>query len=301
MTDNIKIQQLDLNLLRVFQTLYIEQNMSRTAEVLHITPSAVSHAIKRLRFTLDDPLFRRSQNKMLPTPASRRMAPEILDILARLQQILQQWGDFEPSSSQHNFIIGIHDAFEPFIVPKLADKLATLAPSITFSSIKFDRTNLMKELAAGSIDVALDVALRVKTPVNKIKLIENEYVVVMRKKHPLVKILDKKNYLAAHHLNVSNRPSGTTIEDNLFQKQDLERITTFRCQSYFAAKEIVKNSDQLLTVSSLMAEQWQDDELVVKAVPFKLPSFIISLYWHDNTDEDIALRWLRDVLIGLFE
>jgi len=61
--------------------------MTRAAEVLHLTPSAVSHAMKRLREALGDPLFKRSQNKMMPTPACQRMAPLIIDNLARLQQI----------------------------------------------------------------------------------------------------------------------------------------------------------------------------------------------------------------------
>ena len=300
MTDNKKIQQLDLNLLRVFQSLYIEQNMTRAAEILHITPSAVSHAIKRLRYTLDDPLFHRSQNKMLPTSACQRMAPEIIDTLTHLQQILQQWGQFEASTSNHNFVIGMHDAFEPFIVPRLANKLSELAPSVTFSSVKYDRTNLLKELSSGNIDLVLDISLAVNNSINQIKLIENDFVVLMRKNHPQATLLNKKNYLAANHLNVSNRPSGFTIEDNLFQKQGLERRTTIRCQNYFAAKEILKNSNQLLTISSLMAEQLCDTELIIKPVPFKLPRFVISLYWHENTEEDSALIWLRQLLVSLF-
>lgn len=300
MINNKKIQQLDLNLLRVFQTLFVEQNMTRTAEVLHLTPSAVSHAVKRLRYTLDDPLFVRSQNKMLPTLASQRMAPAIIDTLSRLQQILQQWGEFEPLTSTHNFKIGMHDAFEPSIVPKLASKLNKLAPNVTFSSIKFDRTNLLKELATGYIDVALDVALVVKKPIHTTELIENEFVVMMRKNHPLANNLNKQNYLSADHLNVSNRPSGFTIEDSMFRKQGLDRTSTIRCQSYFAAKEIVKNSDQLLTVSSLMAEQLIDEKIIQIPVPIKLPSFDTSLYWHSNTEEDAALRWLRKVLLSLF-
>ena len=79
MTDNKRIHQLDLNLLKVFKTLYAEQNMTRTADLLHLTPSAVSHAVKRLRFALGDELFVRSQNKMVPTPACQRIAPAIIE------------------------------------------------------------------------------------------------------------------------------------------------------------------------------------------------------------------------------
>ena len=300
MPDNKKLQQLDLNLLKVFQTLYVEQNMTRTAEILHITPSAVSHAVQRLRLALDDPLFRRSQNKMLPTPACQRMAPGIVETLSRLQQILQQWGNFEPHSSDHNFTIGMHDALEPSVLPGLAMSLARLAPKITFASVKFYRDILLKELAAGHLDLALDVALPVKNKLVQKKLIENEFVVMMRRQNPLASGLNKQNYLAAQHLNVSNRPSGMTVEDSLIQKQNLVRQTTIRCQSYFAAREILRNSDQLLTLPRLLAEQFTEPDLILQAMPFSIRGLATHLYWHENTGQDPALIWLRKVIENLF-
>ncbi|MEM7359236.1 MAG: LysR family transcriptional regulator [Pseudomonadota bacterium] len=296
-----KIQQLDLNLLKVFQALYVEQNMTRAAEVLHITPSAVSHAIKRLRDALDDPLFRRSQNRMLPTPACQRMAPDIIDTLTRLQQILQQWGDFEPTNSQEHFRIGMHDALEPSIVPMLAARLGKLAPGITFSSIKFDRVNLLKELSSGHIELALDVALPINKPIATLKLLENNFMVMMRATHPLAEKLDQQAYLSATHLNVSNRPSGMTVEDGLFREQGVSRRTTIRCQSYYAAIAVLRESDHLLTIPSLLAPQFADQELVCRPMPFRIPSFATHLYWHQNTEQDAALRWLRTMIADLFE
>lgn len=299
MSESKKIQRLDLNLLKVFQSLYVEQNMTRSAAALHITPSAVSHAVKRLREALDDPLFRRSQNKMLPTPACQRMAPSIIDTLSRLQQILQQWGEFEPASSTHNFRIGMPDALEPSIVPELAIKLGELAPQITFSSIKFDRSNLVKELSSGYVDLALDIALPINKPVLRKRLINNNFVVLMRKHHPLKHCLNRRTYLAATHLNVSNRPSGMTVEDVLFREQGLVRHATLRCQSYVAAIEVLKNSDQLLTLPELLAQQFIGPEIVLIPLPISIPSFSMHLYWHQNTDRDTALLWLRSVLTEL--
>jgi len=170
MIDNKRIQQLDLNLLKTFKSLYEEQNMTRAAEVLNITPSAVSHAVKRLRDALNDPLFTRAQNKMVATPACQRMAPLIIDNLTRLQQILQQWGEFDPAHSEHHFRIGMHDAIEPSILPYLSEVLAQQAPRVSVASVKTDRSNLSRELSAGHIDLALDIAMPVKPPVMSKKL-----------------------------------------------------------------------------------------------------------------------------------
>jgi DNA-binding transcriptional LysR family regulator len=304
-TDVSKIQQLDLNLLKVFESIYQEQNMSRAAEVLHITPSAVSHALKRLREYLGDPLFQRSNNRMLPTPACQRMAPPIIDNLSRLRQILQHWGEFQPLNSQHHFRLGIHYALEPSILPRLAKKLAEFAPNTTFASVKVDRENLTRELGAGHIDMAFDVALPIKPPVLHRKLIDGEFCVLMRKGHPLENSLTQKTYFAAKHIGVSNRPSGDAAEDILFQQQGLSRQISIRCQNYYAANAMLIESDFLLTVPYLLGKELMigmGQSLGVSQVPMpvRLTNIETHLYWHKNTEHDEALSWFRDVLVALF-
>lgn len=299
MADPKRIQQLDLNLLKVFQTLYVEQNMTRTANALNLTPSAVSHAMKRLREALGDPLFKRSQNKMLPTTACQRMAPLIIDNLTRLQQILQHWGEFEPLNSEHVFRIGMHDALEPVILPRLSEILARRAPNVGLASIKTDRNNLPRELSAGHIDLALDVSMPVKPPVRQHKLWSSNFGVLMRAGHPLNKSLTKTSYMNSQHISVSNRPLGMTMEDTFFKQQGLERQTSVRCQNYFAAGKVLKSSNQLLTVTKLMAEQLVDQDLCIVDVPFSMPNFSTSVYWHEHTEQDAALAWLRSILLEI--
>jgi DNA-binding transcriptional LysR family regulator len=299
MIDSTRIQQLDLNLLKVFQALYQEQNMTRTAEVLHLTPSAVSHAMKRLRDVLGDPLFIRSRNKMVPTAACQRMAPSIVDTLSRLQQILQQWGEFDPLTSTHNFRVGMHDALESSVLPQLIKILARRAPSIGISSVKVDRTNLERELGSGHIDIALDMSMSIKKPVKQHKIWTSGFCVVMRKNHPLRENLTQQNYLDSQHIIVSNRPLGMTMEDTFFQQQGLQRKTSIRCQNYFAATKILTSSDQLLTITKSMAEQLLSSKLCLIEAPFTMPKFGTSVYWHENTEHDSALSWLRSILIEM--
>ena len=306
MTNVTKIQQLDLNLLKVFESIYQEQNMSRSAEVLHITPSAVSHALKRLREYLGDPLFQRSNNRMLPTPACQRMAPQIIDNLTRLRQILQHWGEFQPQSSQHHFRLGIHYALEPSILPKLATKLAEFAPNTTFASVKVNRENLTRELGAGHIDMAFDVALPIKPPVLHTKLIDDEFCVLMRIGHPIQNNVTRQTYFAAKHIGVSNRPSGASVEDILFQQKGLSRQISIRCQNYYAATAMLLESDFLLTVpyllgKELMADSGQTNGLIEAPMPVQLNKIETHLYWHKNTQDDEALSWFRGLLDSLFE
>lgn len=121
----------------------------------------------------------------------------------------------------------------------------------------------------------------------------------MRVNHPLRHRLNKSNYMTSQHINVSNRPQGMTMEDTFLQRQGFERQPTIRCQNYFAAGKVLKSSNQLLTITELMAEQLVDSGLCVVALPFSLPSFGTSVYWHAHTEQDAAQAWLRSILVEL--
>jgi DNA-binding transcriptional LysR family regulator len=300
MADMHALKKLDLNLLKVFESLYVEQNMTRTADALHITPSAVSHSIKRLRDCLGDPLFQRSNNRMLPTPACQRMAPLIIDNLTRLRQIMQHWGEFQPLTSEHHFRIGMHYALEPSILPALTTRLASLAPNVTFSSVKVDRVTLTRDLSAGHMDLALDVALPIKSPVLHQKLINDDFCVLMRSEHPLTQNMSKDAYFSAGHIGVSNRSSGASVEDLLFQQQGFSRKVVIRCQNYYSAKSMAANSDNLLTVPRRLAEHLRQDDVALFDLPISIAPISTHMYWHKNTEQDSALFWLRALFDGIF-
>ncbi|WP_440877118.1 LysR family transcriptional regulator [Thalassotalea sp. PLHSN55] len=294
------IQQLDFNLLKVFECLYLERNMSLAAKVLFISPSAVSHAIKRLRLVLGDELFVRQGQLMQPTPACQRMAPQLLDTLEKLRQILQTCGDFNLAETTQTFKFAIHDALEPIVIPKIHKLLAAQAPYAKAVSGKIVREDMSRQLATNVIDVAIDVALPLKKPINHFKLSSDHFCILMSSQNALADHLDKTSYLRAQHIAVSNRTTGIVVEDLALLQQGINREVSIRCQGYQAAKEVVKNSDLLLTLPSLIAEQLRDDGLVVVPLPFNLPKIATHLYWHQNTEQDDALIWFREALKQMF-
>ena len=150
------LKKLDLNLLKIFETMFLEQNMSRTAESLFLTPSAVSHAMRRLREALDDPLFERQGNKMVPTSACIRIAPQVLESLNALRKSLQQFSFFDPTTSEQQFTLAIHDALEPLYAPELFQKLSETSSTLGLSCIKLERQQLQRQLSSGQADLAID-------------------------------------------------------------------------------------------------------------------------------------------------
>ena len=119
-----RFDAMDLNLLRVFAAVYRERHLTRAARALALSPSAVSHALRRLRGHLADPLFERSAAAMLPTATCLRMAPALIGQLAELRGLLQRWGEFDPATTTLTFRIGVPDAIEPMLLPRLRAALA---------------------------------------------------------------------------------------------------------------------------------------------------------------------------------
>ncbi|XOV81250.1 MAG: LysR family transcriptional regulator [Aestuariibacter sp.] len=292
---------LDLNLLKVFEVLFVEQNMTRAAEVLFMTPSAVSHAIKRLREALQDPLFERKGHKMLPTPVCRRIAPQLLDHLSGLRTSLQQFTEFSPTSSPYTFRISIHDALESLYVPQLFGQLQSVSPELHLDCVQLDRQQVPRQLASGQVDVAIDVALPIQAPINHMHLNSDKFAVLANQQHFAEAMLDRSAYLQAEHIAVSNRPSGRVIEDIHLLKLGYERRIALRCQNFHTAKALLKDSSMLLTAPFSIATMLADDDLIQLPIPFELPEIDIHLYWHKQTENDSATKWLRKQIFNLLQ
>lgn len=89
------LSRFDLNLFRVFEVVYRERNLTRAAGLLHLSQSAVSHALARLRDQLGDPLFVRQGRGVAPTPLAERLAPGIHDALAGLHRSMNRCQTFD--------------------------------------------------------------------------------------------------------------------------------------------------------------------------------------------------------------
>lgn len=291
---------MDLNLLRVFETVFREQHLTRAAESLALTPSAISHALRRLREQLGDPLFVRDGKAMRPTPTCQRLAPALLDQLAGLRRLLAQWGHFDPARTQQLFRIGMPDAVELMLLPRLLDEVLQGAPQARLASSSFERTGMPRALASGHLDLAIDVALPISEPVRHLPLLQDEFCLMARRDHPLRQPPTLQQYLQAQHVAVSTRATGSVIEDGALLNLGWQRQVAARCQNYTSAFRVVARSDLMLTVPERLADEvGRLYPLQRWPLPFRLPPVVLHLYWHAHHDADPANQWLRDVVKSL--
>ena len=243
------IDRFDLNLFVVLDAIYREGNITRASHKLHLTQPAVSHALGRLREQLGDPLFVRQGTLMQPTPYTRNLIGPVREALQLLEHSIADEPAFDPASARRTFNLGLRDVFEATALPPLVARLQALAPGIELASVRIDRREVEGELAAGTLDLALDVPLAMGESIRQQRISRDRLVVVARQDHPGIDgELDLETYLAHAHVLVSSRRKGWGLEDFELNREGRRRRIVLRCQHYFAASRVASRTDLLLTM-----------------------------------------------------
>lgn len=293
-------QLLDLNLLRLFVVLNEEQNLSRAAERLHITPSAVSHALKRLRGHFNDELFERHGTKMRPTAFCKRVYPAVGRHLEGLFDALKQASVFEPETSELTLRIAMPDALEQIVLPGLIAHLSEKVKQLRVDSVVLQRAEMESALLAGSIDFALDIERPIGSPISHCAVLEDSFCVLgWEQLHS--KELTLNNYLAATHIGVSRRAQGATVEDVALRQAGYNRRILMRCQTYQAAIALVHQGVGVLTLPMRLAKSLVITQgLSISPIPVELPALMTHLYWPSNALHDSAMQWVHQALLARF-
>ena len=298
----IHLSRIDLNLFVVFDAIYTEGGITRASKRLSLTQPAISHALGRLRELFDDALFMRQGKAMIPTPLARVMIDPVRQSLQGFESTLQRVDRFDPATAHKHFTVGMRDVRELTVLPNLLHTITRSAPFIDIAIVRAERNQLENELAAGTLDAAVDVRLALSDEVRRQRINGERLVVVARPRHPQVKReLDLETYLAQEHILVSSRRRGFGVEDYELSRHGLKRRIRLRCQHYFAACRVVNETDLILTMAERYARivnrLFRNRML---SFPLEAPDYDAYLYWHANADADPANRWLRKRLMEAF-
>lgn len=290
------ISKVDLNLFIVFEAIYAEGSITRASLKMNLTQPAISHALNRLRQLFDDPLFERQGHVMAPTPLARSIIDPVRLSLRGFEVTLNGAGQFDAATSERGFSLALRDVLEASVLPPLMARMARDAPTVGLNTMQVGRRELESELAAGTLDAAIDILLPLSNEIRRTQLAADKTVVLLRRDHPLVEDkLDLDTYLKLEHIQTSSRRRGPGLEDFELSRLGLQRRIRLRCQHYFAACRVVSQTDLALTMPERLA-RIVNQQFGNRILPFPLamPSLDIYLYWHANVDNDPAGAWLRE-------
>jgi len=306
---NINFRTLDLNLLRVFDEVMAERNLTRAARNLSLTQSAVSNALRRLRDTLGDELVRRSGAGVEPTPRALVLWPTVRGTLRQLRDALAP-GEFDPGTADTVFRLTMVDSVAAALMPGLVKILENEARSVSLQVLPLatrdPRLMLQNEEADVAIgyfptvitDLAASPQSGAGTSFEAQRLCVDNYVCVMRRDHPLASApLTLDAYCAARHLQVSFPGRPYNLIDQTLGTLGRERRIVATVNQFLTAGCVAANSDLLTEMpSDFVKMTGSADRLVTRSMPFPLPQLYVDALWHRRTQHKHAHVWLRQAL-----
>jgi DNA-binding transcriptional LysR family regulator len=295
---------LDLNLWRVFDSVMELRNLDRAAERLGITQSAVSHALRRLRLALDDPLFVRGPGGLRPTERAEQIAPGVHEALIALRGARAQ-PSFDPSVSQRAFTIAAPNYFCVLVIPQLVSRIRAEAPDITIHVVSVQES-LVVALDRGSVDVALGAAA-VDVPARLVQdvLYRDDLVWIARRDNPLVREpFDPERLVNQPRVGMSVpqpfQTLGEVIGDTLrllprrqieFETPLADMTTAYDSPTVIA---IAARTDFVALVPKATALRAMEQEKIAILGDAPGLSLEMAMLWHGQHRGDVGHKWLRD-------
>lgn len=296
----MSIETLDLNLLRVLHTVLTEGSVASAARRLHVTPSAVSNALARLRDALHDPLVTRRGRGIVPSSRAALLAP----ILARALGDLGSAVDatiFDPTTTTRRFTLAIADVGQVVHGPRIATLFAEAMPRATLRIVGIASLVSLGGLAGVDVDVSIGVAMR--TPVaglHQRRLFDEPMTLVARAGHPLAsRRLRAASFADLRHVAVEMVP-GKAFADPVaaaYTAAGLPRAVGMIVPTFGTAAAIVAATDHVtdLPISMLAV---LGPSLGLRAARGDVPVHgrTMTLSWHERTHRDPAMVAFRTLL-----
>jgi DNA-binding transcriptional LysR family regulator len=293
------LKDIDLNLLRLFDAVYRTRNVSRAADLLDLTQPAASQGLTRLRALLHDPLFMRAAGGVQPTPKAQRLAEPVRQALGLLEEALGTSAGFDAQSSQRTFQVHMSDIGEGRFLPELMTALREQAPGVRVQSQPWPREQITDALDSGRIDFAFGFLPMVKDT-QRVQLLKDRYVVLLRKGHPFArKRRTGKALLAAlGELEfVAVRSHADTLR--IVEQQRLQDRLRLVTEHFLVLPSIVAATDLAAIMPRNIARGFEGGYAIVEP-QFPQRDFAVSLHWSRRFEQDAGNRWLRALIVALF-
>ncbi|MEO8243244.1 MAG: LysR family transcriptional regulator [bacterium] len=288
---------LELDDLRVLQSLYETRNTTRTAERLNKSQPGVSRVLARLRRALGDPLLVRAPGGMVLTDRALALREQLSEVLTGIEGFLAP-AAFDPAQARRVFRLATTDYGALAILPGLMPKLARLAPGIGLEVLPFS-TDIFRHIAEGRSDLALYGDDVVPLPLRARTLFTEGYSCVIGPTHPLAgkAEIGLDDFLAYPHALISILGGRTGVVDEALALRGLTRRISLWIPYFATAATVIDSSDLILTLPTRGAVALAASGGLHRfALPLPVPNFDYRLIWHDRSQADPAHKWLRDLI-----
>lgn len=305
--DAMNFNGLDLNLVRVLDALLQERSVTRAGERIGLSQPAVSAALNRLRYALNDQLFVRRGNEMLPTPRAESLAEPVRAALTQIERAFESGRKFEPATLQRTFTLMGADILSMFVMPTLAARLAAFAPGVSLRFLDSARGDVAKLLQEDAIDAALERPLDVPDWISSTLLFRSPFAIIAARDNPALKAagaaegetlpLDLFCELPHALRSIDGSMSGMT--DEALAEFGKSRKVSLALPHFQAVALAVASGNYLAAVPVQFARlAARSLPLALYEPPLPIPVPEIKIYWHARHDDEAPHQWMRNQVLA---
>jgi len=293
------LNQLDLNLLLIFDALMQTRSVTLAGERVGLSQSAASNSLQRLRDAFGDPLFVRTPAGMQPSALALEMEAEIRAALGALRAVVERDRHFDPATSRRTFRMLMSDIAQLAHLPAFVASLRREAPDVDVINVALPLRDAKVAMASGDLDVATGFLPDLGADFHRQSLFNEHWVAVVSQHHPTIgDTLTREQYLAAAH--VSYRPSVSIHAslDALLEAQcsglGIRRRVMLAVPFVSGLAQILALSDLVLTGPHGPASSMAQLAAVrIVPLPFELPEIDLNIQWHECLHRDPGNQWFR--------
>ncbi len=298
-----ELQHVDMKSLMGLLYLLEERNVSKAANRLFLSQSAMSRLLQRLRDAFDDPLFIRTSKGMVPTAKAAALEYPIRQMIEQMAG-LNSIRTFSPDQSERSFRLQTTHYQAQAYVPYIASQFYQSAPHASLETSTITETSLIHS-TEHHVDVVLaSNYIQVPNSFERCLLGREKFGCIMSRNHPLASKthITLDDYIAHNHILVSMGGTSRNFINDALKEQVKERRFSFRTPYFLAALATVGQTDLLLSSSRLLAERFQDQfGLTIRDLPFSFPDPKYYLCWPKALTDDPGSQWFRSLCRGVIQ
>lgn len=293
--DEFSLRKVDLNLLHVFEAIYMTGNITRAGEQLNMAQPTVSNALTRLRKQFDDPLFRRAEKGVIPTPTAEALIGPVRKALSILRSSFDINPVFDAASSSRIFNLAIPGFANGFIVPYLLNNIAEQAPGVKVRLFDTDNINSEDALISGELDLVMNAYLRFRDELVLVPLHKVPTALVVRKGHPDIQdTVSMDQFANARHVTLRQNLEIRQQIDSFLRQLGITRNIVCEVSASLQLPQIVAQTDLVALMPKLFAEGVASRlHLNVHDPPFELPKAQVMMATSKEAEQDSGIQWMK--------
>lgn len=279
---------MDLNLIRIFTTIYESKSITESAKILNVTQPSISYSLKKLRQNFNDELFIRSHTTMLPTTKAEKIYKTFKSVLHDIDDLIWHEEQFNIGQAKGKIKIAVSDLGALFFIPYIYKRLNLMAPHVQLDVIQLDNKTIKNSMLNKDVDLCICNKTDHLNMFQFDSILKDEYIGIVDK-HQNLEGLQLQDYC---FISVSSHAGHKCIEDWM-HKNALN--IKMRVPNFNLLESVIKNHKHIAIVPYTLTKHLHTDIHIID-LPFDFPVLEVGIYRSQYSFNNKICEWIVNLI-----